>query len=239
MGDAFVERFGDLLADPGLTELFFVPGIAEEADFGEDAGHVGTDQDHERGAFDAAITDVGGGVVPAFVECAVDAGGELAGLVNFVFEGDFLEKIAEFEDAAFGCSVFAGGGFESRFRGGEAEEKGLDAGDGLEGRTIGVDGEKQVGLAIVGHFGSLLERDETIVLAGENDFGTEAVFEERAEAEADIEDHLFFREAGGAGCSVIVAAVAGVEDDTANFESEGAGEGGDGGIGRGGGARGA
>ncbi len=192
LGDAFEERFGNLLADVGFAELSFVASIAEEADFGQDARHVGADEDNEGGALDAAIPNVRGGVVPAFIEGGVDARGELTGLVDLVLQGDFLEEIAEFEDATFGGRIFAGGGFEGRFRGGETEEKSLDAGDGFDRRTVGVDGEKQVGLAVVRHFGSLLEGDEAIIFTGVDNFGAEAIFEEGSEAEADIEDDLFF-----------------------------------------------
>src|SRR2546427_9495458 len=59
LGDAAVERLGNALAVVAGPEAVLVCGIADEGDLGEDRGHVGTDEDDERGLLHAAIADGG------------------------------------------------------------------------------------------------------------------------------------------------------------------------------------
>ena len=50
VGDALVQRFGDLLTMLGFSQHGFVAGVGEEADFSEHAGHGCADQ-HDEGRF--------------------------------------------------------------------------------------------------------------------------------------------------------------------------------------------
>jgi len=241
-GNAFEEAFGDALFVVGLAELRGVSGVGDEGDLGEDGGHIGADKDDEGSFFDASVferaatADTGstagaeagasvfGGTGETGIERGFDVGGELAGLGKFVFEGDLSDEVRELRDGLAGDSVFAGGNFEGVGLLGEVEVVGFDAAGGGIGRGVGVDGEEEVGLGLVGDGGAGLKRDKGIVGAGVDDLGAELLVEQRTEAEGDVEDDIFFLQAVDAEGSGVVAAVAGVDDDAVDFEAEGADE---------------
>ena len=214
--DPLVEGFGDLLARLGFLQFLLVARVGEEADFGEDGRHGRPDQ-HDEGCLLYAAVARGGRLSPDAEERGVDSRGEIARLFDLFLQGDFLEEIAEFEDAAFAGCVFAGGDVESFLGGGEAEVVGFDAGHGADDGGVGVDGNEEIGFAFIGHFGAGFERDEVIVVAGVDDFAAEVGGDEFAEAEGDVEDEFLFKEPGGSGGALIVAAMAGVQDNAADF----------------------
>ena len=159
------------------------------------------------------------------MEGALHAGGELAGFLDFVLGGDFLQEGLEFKDVLAVGGIFAGGDFKVGAGVGEIEVEGFGSGDGAEGGRIGVDGEEEVGAGAIGEGGSFFEGDEDVFGAGVDDFSAEAFFEQGAEAFGDVEDKILFVEAAASGSPEVVAAVAGIEDDAGEFQAEGAGEG--------------
>ena len=66
--DTGIEAFGDTLAVLGLFELGGIVFIGDEADLGENAGHVGADEDYKGSLFDAAIAEIGVALGKAAVE---------------------------------------------------------------------------------------------------------------------------------------------------------------------------
>jgi len=92
-GDAGIEAFGDALAVLRLFKLGCVVFIGDEADFGEDAGHVGADENNERSLLHAAVMEVGVAFGEAGVERGVDVRGELFGFVDLVFERNLLHEV--------------------------------------------------------------------------------------------------------------------------------------------------
>ena len=184
-GYAFEEAFGDALAVVGVAELVGVGGVGDEGDLGEDGGHVGSDEDDEGSLFDAAVFEafVGGRAGAggqAGVEGLLDVGGELAGLLDLVLEGDFFDEVGELVDGLAGDGVLAGGDLEGVGGLGEVEVVGFDSAGGFVWGGVGVDGEEEVGLGLVGDGGAGFEGDEGVVGAGVDDLGAEALVEELA-----------------------------------------------------------
>ena len=74
-----------------------------------------------------------------------------------------------------------------------------------------MNGEKQVGTTLVRDCRPPFERNETIVIAGENNFRPDRLLHHRGEALGHIQHEFFFLEAGGAGGSLIPAPVARID----------------------------
>ena len=94
-----------------------------------------------------------------------------------------------------------------------------------------MDGQEQVGLLLVGDGRPGLERNEGVVGARVDDFRVQAFLDQPADAQRDVEDQVLFEQALDSFGALVVPAVAGVDDDAADLEAEGAGQGG--GAGRG------
>src|SRR5262249_51124640 len=92
-------------------------------------------------------------------------------------------------------------------------------------RGVGVDRKEQVGALFIGERGTAFERDKRIVGAGVDDFAAHALGDQGAEALGDVEHELLFHEPVASGGAVVVAAVAGVDHNAGDFESERADEG--------------
>jgi len=88
-----------------------------------------------------------------------------------------------------------------------------------------MNGDEQVGLHLVGSGGALLERNKCVVLACVNHFrARKLVFDQVAQAQGHIEAEIFFHQAVGADGSSVVAAVAGVNHDAADFQAQRTGQ---------------
>ena len=188
-------------------------------------GHVGADQNHEGRFLDATIAQSRIAFFEVGVERLLHIRGELAGLVNFVFQRDFFYQAGELVNGLVGDGVFAGGDFQRVRRSREVEVVGFYAAGGRVGAGVGVYGEEEVGLGLVGDGGAGFEGDEGVVVAGVDDVGSEALLEQLAEAQGYVEDDLFFFNSSGTGGAGVVAAVAGVDDDASDFQAQGAHQG--------------
>ena len=78
-------------------------------------------------------------------------------------------------------------------------------------RAIGVQADEQVGLAVVGGGRALVDADQAVLVAGQDDPHTEASLDERAQPSRDVERQLLFLQAVGAAHTDLVAAVPGVD----------------------------
>jgi hypothetical protein len=83
-------------------------------------------------------------------------------------------------------------------------------GAGLTG--VGMDGEEQVRLVVVGDRGALDERDFVVFLAGQEDLETQQVREGRPEPAREGEGHVLFERTGGTPRPDLRSAVAGIDD---------------------------
>jgi len=124
-------------------------------------------------------------------------------------------------DGLVGGGVFAGGDFECIGGGSEVEVVDFDAARAGVGAGVCVDGDEEVGLGLVGDRGACLKRDEGVVAARVDDVGAEALFEQAAETEGNVEDDVFFFDAAGAEGAGVMSAMAGVDDDAVDLEAEG------------------
>src|SRR5471030_2397328 len=136
--DAGIEAFGDALVVFGLPELRSVLLVGDEADLGEDAGHVGADQDDEGGLLDAAVVEAGVAFFEAGEERSVNLGGDLFGLVDLVLERDLFDEVLEVMHALVGDGILASGDSHGIGVGGEVEVIDFNAADGRLRRAIGV-----------------------------------------------------------------------------------------------------
>src|ERR1700722_3511158 len=82
--------------------------------------------------------------------------------------------------------------------------------------------EEQIGLTVVGDARPRFERDKCIVGASVNNFAAKAVFNQATKAPCDIEHDVFFIETGGAMRADILASVAGIDYDSAEFQPQNA-----------------
>lgn len=84
---------------------------------------------------------------------------------------------------------------------------------------------KQIRFGVIGDGSALFERNESIVLARVNHFRVRQLFFDfAAQAQCNIKAEIFFHQAVRADRSGIVATVAGIDDDAADFQPERAGE---------------
>src|SRR5277367_4048281 len=88
--------------------------------------------------------------------------------------------------------VFAGSNVERGGVGGEVEVVNLDAAGGGIRRAVGVDGEEEVGLRLVGDGGASFERDERVVRTGVNDLRAKPIMQQFADPQRDIQHDVFF-----------------------------------------------
>src|SRR5277367_2733910 len=153
-GDAAVQAVGDALALVGLAQEFFVVGIADKGDFGEHRGHVGADQDNERGLFHAAVALVLIDQLQAVGQRILDVVGQFLRFFHFFVAGDFLDDVLQVVQRFLGQSVFAGGDFHGFGGGREIQIVGFDAARGLVVAGIGVHRDEQVGFGVVGDGGA-------------------------------------------------------------------------------------
>ena len=85
-----------------------------------------------------------------------------------------------------------------------------------------MDRNEQVGLLLVGDRGASLQRNESVVLAGKDHVSAEAGLQQLAQSPADVEHQIFFLQAIGTDGAGIVSAVAGIDHDPADLQSQGA-----------------
>ena len=79
-------------------------------------------------------------------------------------------------------------------------------------RRIGVDAQEDVGLVVVGKRSAIVERQRTIVLAGQEHLGAEAAFDQRPQAARDRQRDVLLERSLGALGAQFVAAVTRVDD---------------------------
>ena len=159
------------------------------------------------------------------VERLLHVGSELARFVDFVLEGNFLYQVRELMDGFVGDRIFPGGYFERIGRGGEVEVIGLHPASRGVRAGVGVNGKEEIGLRLVGDGCTGLQRYEGIVIAGIDDVGTQALLEQLAKTQGDVEHHLLFFNATRSHGAGVVSAMAGIDDDAADLEAEGAHQG--------------
>src|SRR5689334_13179928 len=87
-----------------------------------------------------------------------------------------------------------------------------------------MDGKEQVGFALVGKRGTTFQWNERIVGAGVDDLGVQSLFDQLANALGNVEHEVLFQQTFYAGGALVMAAVAGVDDDAADLEAERAGK---------------
>ena len=87
-----------------------------------------------------------------------------------------------------------------------------------------MDREKQVGLLLVGHRGAAFQRDERVVGARVNHFGVHAFFDQFADAQGDIEHQFLFDQAVRTLRALVVPAMAGIDHDAPDLQSQRAGQ---------------
>ena len=88
-----------------------------------------------------------------------------------------------------------------------------------------MNGNKQVGFGVVGHGGTLFERNEGVVFPRVNDFRAgKFLFDKMAQAKRDVQAKIFLHQAVRPDGSGIVSAMARIDDDAADFQAERAGE---------------
>jgi len=227
-GDAPENGFSDALALMlgGIEEEALVRGVADERDLGEHGRHVGSGEDQERSVLDAAVGFLAADRLELRGEGLLNIRREAAGFDHFVSARDFAKQIREFVERRFGGSIFARGKVTGFGGVGEAKVKGFRPADVMKVAGVGMHGDKQIRVRIVGDGGALFERDVAIVAARVHDFRAgKILLNKLAEAEADVEAEIFFEEAVVAGSAGIVTPVAWVDGDAADLEAELAGEG--------------
>ncbi len=116
--------------------------------------------------------------------------------------------------------VLARGHVERRRVARKVQVVGLDAARGLVLRAVGVDGEEEVGLRLVGDRGARLERDERVVGPRVDDLRAQPLVQQFAQPQRDIEHHVLLLDPVHAQCSGVVTAVAGVDHDPPNLQSQ-------------------
>ena len=84
-----------------------------------------------------------------------------------------------------------------------------------------MDGKEEIGLRVIGDFRALLERDERVVVARIDHFGSrQPLLDELAQAQGHIQAQVFFHQSRGADRAGIMAAVPGVDHDAADLQSQ-------------------
>ena len=78
----------------------------------------------------------------------------------------------------------------------------------------------------VGPGGPFLQRDEHVLGAGDDHFQAEPFFDLGGQNPADLQGQVLFPEVGDSGGSVVLAAVAGVDDHFSDAQAELPGQGG-------------
>ena len=156
------------------------------------------------------------------VERVLHVGGELARFVDLVLQCDLLHQVAELVDRLFADRIFAGGDFQGVGWRIEVEVVGLDAARRGILAGVGVDGDEQIGLMLIGDGGARLQRNEGVVVAGVDDVGAQLALQQPAQAQRDVEHQIFFQQAVGADGSGVVAAVTGIDDDASDLQAESA-----------------
>ncbi len=156
----------------------------------------------------------------SLVERLLHVGGKFARFVDLVLEGNFLYQVRELVDGFVGDSIFTGSYFQRIGRGGEVEVIGLDSACRRVGTGVGVNGKEEIGLRLVGDGRSGLQRNEGVVIAGKDDVGAQALLEQLAQAQRDIEHHLLFFNATRSHGAGVMSTMAGIDDDAADLETE-------------------
>src|SRR5450759_389179 len=93
LGDAAIERLRQSLAVIRLLQQRLLARVAQKADFGQHAGHVGADQHHKRSLLDAAVLLPGQVARRERKKSGLDAAGEFAGFVEFLVQRDLLNDV--------------------------------------------------------------------------------------------------------------------------------------------------
>src|SRR5271154_228173 len=124
-------------------------------------------------------------------------------------------------DGFVGDSIFPGGYFERIRRGGEVEVIGLYPTSRGVRAGVGVNGKEEIGLRFVGDGRTRLQRYESIVIAGKDDVGSQALPEQFAKTQGDVEHHLLFFDATRSYGAGVMPAVARIDDEAADLEAEG------------------
>ena len=79
--------------------------------------------------------------------------------------------------------------------------------------VVGVHGDEQIGLRLVGDAGAIVERNVVVVLTRVDHFHAEAAFEQLAQTLRDFKHQIFFQQAATADGAEVPAAVSGIDDD--------------------------
>src|SRR5579884_3744596 len=83
-----------------------------------------------------------------------------------------------------------------------------------------MDGDKKIGLRLIGNRGACFKRDEGVIVAGVNDICAEALPEQLAQAKRYIEHNVFLFDSTRAQRAGIMSSMSGVYNDAADFEAE-------------------
>lgn len=198
-------------------------GVADEANLGEHRGHGRLVDDEKFGLLDAAVDGVEVGVVlllhvlsevEAFFEVGVLVHSEHHIALGRVGVEALVGGIVLIVGLEEDVGVFLFSDLHVGLALGETHHESLDAGGRRGGMGVGVDGDEEVGLGLVGHVGALGESDVLVGGTGVEHFDIGViVLDEFAEFFRDREDEVFLLApaADGAG---FVAPVTGVDHDS-------------------------
>src|SRR5690348_14109129 len=225
IGHALVNAFGDLLPFQRLFKLLFVPGIAQEGDLREDRRHVRADQHHERRLADAAVLGRAGGPENVLAQRNLNVLSEFAGLVDFLRTRNVAYQILKIVNSLVGSGIFARGHFHSFGRAAQVQVVGFDAARILVWAGIGVNRDEQISLCFVGDAGAFLQGNKRVVGARVDHVRAwQTLANDVSEAQRHIEAKILFHQTTWADGAGVVASMAGVDHDAADFKTERAGE---------------
>ena len=116
--------------------------------------------------------------------------------------------------------VLAGGNLERIGRRGEVQIVGLNP--ARTGVVTGVRmyGDKQICLALIGNGGARLQRDKRIVVAGVNHLCTHLFLQKFSQAQCHVEHQIFFLQAIRTHGAGVMPAMAGVNHDSSDLQSQ-------------------
>ena len=158
------------------------------------------------------------------IERLLHIGRQLARFLDLLFQRDLLHQVLKLEDGLLRDRILAGRDFQRVRVGGEVQIVGLDAAGRRVGAGIGVDRNEQIGLVLVGDGGPGFQRDEGVIVAGEDDVGSQASLQQAAQPQRDVQHQVLLHQAVGADGPSVVPAMPGVHHDAADLQTQGAGE---------------
>ncbi len=148
-------------------------------------------------------------------------GGKELGFGYFLVVGDFLYEIREIVQRGLRECIFADGQLSGFGGSGETEIVGFDAPDLGAVAGVGVNGDEEIRIRAIGDSGAFFERNVGIVLAGENDFGTgDIFFDHLTQPKGDVEAEIFLEKAVGALGSGVKTAVAWIDNNAINLQTQ-------------------